>query len=59
MDDAIWIAEKAAGKAKLEWKKATVIMVALEFKPALLTLRAWLWASATVSVFHLSLKTLK
>lgn len=49
MDDAIWIAEKAAGKAKLEWKETAVIMAELRFKPALLTLRAWLWASATIS----------
>lgn len=56
MDDAIWIAEKASGKAKLEWKEASVIMVELGFKTALLSLRAWLWASATVSAFRLSLE---
>lgn len=49
MDDAIWAAEKAILKAEFEWKEANVVMEQLMLKPQLLTFRAWLWASATVS----------
>lgn len=49
VDDAIWAAEKAAGKAKLEWQEASVVMAELKLKPALQTFKAWLWASATIS----------
>ncbi|KAA8530720.1 hypothetical protein F0562_005346 [Nyssa sinensis] len=49
VDDAIWTAEKAALKAELDWKAAIALMEELKFKPQLLTLKAWLWASATIS----------
>ncbi|CAK9169804.1 unnamed protein product [Ilex paraguariensis] len=49
VDDAIWLAEKALGKAELEWKEATPLMSELKLKPQLLTLKAWRWASATIS----------
>lgn len=50
VDDAIWAAEKAILMAEFEWKEANVVMEQLMLKPQLLTFRAWLWASATVSV---------
>ena len=50
MDDAIWAAEKAAGKVKSEWEEASGVMCELKLKPALRNFKAWLWASATVSV---------
>ncbi|KAH8511460.1 hypothetical protein H0E87_008870 [Populus deltoides] len=49
VDDAIWTAEKAVSKAKSEWKEANSLMDALKLKPQLLTFRAWIWASATIS----------
>lgn len=49
VDDAIWAAEKAILKAEFEWKEANVVMEQLMLKPQLLTFKAWLWASATVS----------
>lgn len=49
MDDAVWVAEKAASKAELEWKEAIPLMEALKLKLRLQTFGAWLWASATVS----------
>ncbi|KAF9683841.1 hypothetical protein SADUNF_Sadunf04G0056000 [Salix dunnii] len=49
VDDAIWSAEKAVSKAKSEWKEANSLMDALKLKPQLLTFRAWIWASATIS----------
>lgn len=52
MDDAIWAAEKAVSKAELEWKNAIALMEELRLKPQLVTFRAWLWASATVSIFN-------
>lgn len=50
MDDATWAAEKAIGKAGLEWKEAIPLMGELKLKHKLQTLKAWLWASATVSI---------
>ncbi|XP_062150874.1 protein SET DOMAIN GROUP 40 isoform X1 [Alnus glutinosa] len=47
--DAIWAAEKAILKAKLEWKEANQLMEELKLKPQLLTFRAWLWAASTIS----------
>ncbi|KAL3525098.1 hypothetical protein ACH5RR_013470 [Cinchona calisaya] len=49
VDDAIWAAEKAVAKAKLEWEEASLVMVDLKLKPTLLNFKAWLWASATIS----------
>lgn len=49
LDDAIWTAEKAVGTAKLEWENATDLMKVLELKPQLMSFKAWLWASATIS----------
>lgn len=48
MDEAIWVAEKALRKAESEWKEACKLMKELKLKPKLLSLIAWLWASATV-----------
>uniref|UniRef100_A0A2P2JJY2 Protein SET DOMAIN GROUP 40 n=2 Tax=Rhizophora mucronata TaxID=61149 RepID=A0A2P2JJY2_RHIMU len=49
VDDAIWAAEKATSKAKLEWEEAKPLIQELELKPQLCTFKAWLWASATIS----------
>ena len=46
----MWAAEKAIGKAKSEWKEATSLMNDLKIKNKLQSLRAWLWASGTVSM---------
>ncbi|CAH9133531.1 unnamed protein product [Cuscuta epithymum] len=48
-DDAIWAAEKAVQKAKLELMEVSVLMHELKLKQHLMTLKAWLWASATIS----------
>lgn len=50
MYDAIWAAEKATEKAKLDWEEVSAVLVELKFKPAVLNFKAWLWASATVSI---------
>lgn len=52
MDDAVWTTEKAISKAETEWKQATLLMQELKLKPRLLSLRAWIWASATVRDFY-------
>nr|XP_017230625.1 PREDICTED: protein SET DOMAIN GROUP 40-like [Daucus carota subsp. sativus] len=49
VDDAMWAAEKAIGKAKSEWKEAISLMNDLKIKNKLQSLRAWLWASGTIS----------
>ncbi|KAJ9540914.1 hypothetical protein OSB04_027420 [Centaurea solstitialis] len=49
LDDAIWAAEKALEKAKMEWKSATAIMKELMFKPHYMSFKAWIWASASIS----------
>ncbi|XP_062107618.1 protein SET DOMAIN GROUP 40 isoform X2 [Humulus lupulus] len=49
VEDAIWATQKATLKAELEWKEANVLMKELNLKPRLLTFKAWLWASATIS----------
>lgn len=49
VDDAIWAAEKAVQKAKMELKEASVLMDEIKLRPQLMTLKAWLWASATIS----------
>ncbi|CAI9265474.1 unnamed protein product [Lactuca saligna] len=49
LDDAIWAAEKALEKTKMEWESATVIMEELLFKPHYMSLKAWIWASGSIS----------
>ncbi|KAJ6792180.1 protein SET DOMAIN GROUP 40 [Iris pallida] len=49
VEDAIWVSEKAVQKSKSDWKMAIVLMQEMELKPQLLTFKAWLWASATLS----------
>ncbi|EEF29592.1 protein SET DOMAIN GROUP 40 [Ricinus communis] len=49
VDDAIWTAEKAISKAELDRKEAYSLMQELRLKPQFLTLRAWIWACATIS----------
>ncbi|KAK4430486.1 protein SET DOMAIN GROUP 40 [Sesamum alatum] len=49
IDDAIWAAEKAVDKGKMEWEEAAPVMCELNLKPQLMTFYAWLWASATIS----------
>ncbi|KAK2970635.1 hypothetical protein RJ640_000865 [Escallonia rubra] len=49
VDDAIWTAERAVGRAELEWRSAIAIMGELELKPHFRSFKAWLWASATIS----------
>ncbi|KAG6403332.1 hypothetical protein SASPL_135549 [Salvia splendens] len=59
IDDAIWTAEKAVHKAKMEWKEATPVLSELNIKPQLTTFNAWLWASSTISsrTMHISWDT--
>ncbi|XP_073044699.1 protein SET DOMAIN GROUP 40 [Primulina eburnea] len=49
IDDAIWTTEKAVRKCKMEWEEASPIMSELHLKPQIVTFKAWLWASATIS----------
>nr|XP_043632063.1 protein SET DOMAIN GROUP 40 isoform X2 [Erigeron canadensis] len=49
LDDAIWTAEKALEKTKVEWKDACPIMEELMFKPHYMSFKAWIWASASIS----------
>ncbi|XVE72011.1 hypothetical protein DITRI_Ditri11bG0004300 [Diplodiscus trichospermus] len=49
VDYAIWAAQKAASKAEYEWKEASTLMKELKLKPRLLTFRAWIWATGTIS----------
>ncbi|KAL6993295.1 hypothetical protein U1Q18_011410 [Sarracenia purpurea var. burkii] len=49
VNDAIWAAEKATLKAESEWKEAISLMEELDLKHHLLTFRAWLWASGSIS----------
>ncbi|XP_057971691.1 protein SET DOMAIN GROUP 40 isoform X1 [Malania oleifera] len=49
VEDAIWTAEKAALKVKLEWEEASALMQKLRIRPQLQTLKAWVWAFATIS----------
>ncbi|KAK4837822.1 hypothetical protein QYF36_008707 [Acer negundo] len=49
VDDAIWAAEKAVSKAESERKEAKILMEELKLKPQLVSFKAWVWASATVS----------
>ncbi|OWM64367.1 hypothetical protein CDL15_Pgr020333 [Punica granatum] len=49
VDDAIWAAERAKSCAESEWQQAQLLMQELKFKSVLLTFKAWLWASATIS----------
>ncbi|GKA57228.1 hypothetical protein Tco_0756416 [Tanacetum coccineum] len=56
LDDAIWAAEKALEKAKMEWESAKIVMEELMFKPHYMSFKAWIWASASlgVTIYHLS-----
>ncbi|OIT21918.1 PREDICTED: protein SET DOMAIN GROUP 40-like [Nicotiana attenuata] len=49
IDDAIWSAQKASQKAEGEWKEVSALMHELKLKPQLLALKAWLWASGSIS----------
>ncbi|KAL7192730.1 hypothetical protein ACSBR2_024531 [Camellia fascicularis] len=49
VNDAIWAAEKATVKAEFDWKEAISLMKELKLNRRLLTFRAWLWASASIS----------
>ncbi|KAE8659333.1 Protein SET DOMAIN GROUP 40 [Hibiscus syriacus] len=49
VDYAIWAAQKAISKAKYEWKQASNLMKELKLQPPLLTFRAWIWATGTIS----------
>ncbi|TYI42526.1 hypothetical protein ES332_A01G104800v1 [Gossypium tomentosum] len=49
VDYAIWAAQKAVTKAKYEWEQAFTLMKELKLKPPLLTFRAWILATGTVS----------
>ncbi|XP_055805743.1 protein SET DOMAIN GROUP 40 [Solanum dulcamara] len=49
IDDAIWAAQKASEKAEEEWNEVTLLMHELKLKPQFLTLKAWLWASGSIS----------
>ncbi|OAY65229.1 Protein SET DOMAIN GROUP 40 [Ananas comosus] len=49
LEDTIWVAEKAVKKAKSDWEEVITLMKEMQLKPQLLTLKSWLWASATVS----------
>ncbi|KAI3794401.1 hypothetical protein L1987_37032 [Smallanthus sonchifolius] len=49
LEDAIWAAERALERTKMEWKSATVVMEELMFKPHYMSFKAWIWASASIS----------
>ncbi|KAM7268424.1 hypothetical protein ACFE04_010590 [Oxalis oulophora] len=49
VDDAIWATEKAVAKVESEWKEASPLLGELKLKSQLCSIRAWIWASATVS----------
>ncbi|XP_049384686.1 protein SET DOMAIN GROUP 40 [Solanum stenotomum] len=49
IDDAIWAAQKASRKAEEEWNEVTQLMRELKLKPQFLALKAWLWASGSIS----------
>ncbi|KAF3335573.1 protein SET DOMAIN GROUP 40 isoform X2 [Carex littledalei] len=49
VDDAIWVAEKAAEKSKSDWNGSLSLLKELDIKPQLLKFKSWLWASQTVS----------
>ncbi|KAD0812907.1 hypothetical protein R6Q59_007983 [Mikania micrantha] len=49
LDDAIWAAERALEKTKMEWQSATAVMEELMFKPHYMSFKAWIWASASIS----------
>ncbi|KAK9062131.1 hypothetical protein SSX86_019316 [Deinandra increscens subsp. villosa] len=49
LDDAIWAAERALEKTKMEWESAATIMEELMFKPHYMSFKAWIWASASIS----------
>ncbi|KAK5844850.1 hypothetical protein PVK06_000991 [Gossypium arboreum] len=49
VDYAIWAAQKAVTKAKYEWEQAFTLMKELKLKPPLLTFRAWILATGTIS----------
>ncbi|XWS75345.1 hypothetical protein CRYUN_Cryun01aG0078700 [Craigia yunnanensis] len=49
VDYAIWAAQKAVSKAEYEWKQASTLMKELKLKPRLLTFRAWIWVTGTIS----------
>ncbi|KAK4274979.1 hypothetical protein QN277_018130 [Acacia crassicarpa] len=49
VDEARWVTEKAVLKAKSEWKEANALMEEIKLKSQLLTFKAWLWATATIS----------
>ncbi|KAI3519052.1 hypothetical protein L1887_08038 [Cichorium endivia] len=49
VDDAIWAAEKALEKTKMEWKSATGVMEELMFKPHYKSFKAWIWAYGSIS----------
>ncbi|KAH1072647.1 hypothetical protein J1N35_024975 [Gossypium stocksii] len=49
VDYAIWAAQKAVTKGKYEWEQAFTLMKELKLKPPLLTFRAWIWATGTIS----------
>lgn len=44
----MWAAEKAKSRVESEWQQSQPIMQELKFRSGFLTLRAWLWAFATV-----------
>lgn len=49
VDDAIWLTEKVISKAESDWREAVALLEQLELKPQLVSFKAWLWASATIS----------
>jgi len=48
VEEAVWMAEQAAEKARDEWMGARLSMEKLRLARRFTTLHAWLWASATV-----------
>ncbi|GMH11287.1 hypothetical protein Nepgr_013128 [Nepenthes gracilis] len=49
VDDAIWIAEETVSKAVSQWRESIAVMEDIMLKTQLMTFKAWLWASATIS----------
>ncbi|KAK4798318.1 hypothetical protein SAY86_030644 [Trapa natans] len=49
VDYAVCAAETAKSRIESEWQQSQLLMRELKFRSGFLTLRAWLWASATIS----------
>lgn len=56
VEDAIWVARRAAEKAMMDWEASKLVMQEIGLRRRFRSLNAWLWASATVSEYSLNSK---